>query len=63
MRVDATGSGRSRDLGDEFDLGAELRAGRTVRLLANFGIFLPGDVFGAPAHSALKADLGVEFRF
>jgi hypothetical protein len=63
MRADATGASRTRDVGSEIDLAAEWRSSRFTRLVANVGVFLPGDVFGDPAHTALKMDLGVEFRF
>lgn len=63
LRADATGSGRSRDVGHEIDLAADYQASPSTRLTANLGLFRPGDVFGDAAHSAWKLDLAVEFKF
>ena len=63
MRVDATGSKLTRDIGYEVDFSAELAASKHVRLPANVGVFRPGDIFGRGARTALKFDLGVEYRF
>ncbi len=63
MRVDASGTHRTHDVGNEIDLAAEYRASTFVRVNANVGLLLPGDIFGDDAHSALKIDLGVEFKF
>jgi hypothetical protein len=63
MRVDATGTRRTRDIGQELDFSAELLASTHVRLPLNFGVFRPGDIFGQGARTAVKFDLGVEYRF
>jgi hypothetical protein len=63
MRVDATGTKRTRDIGHELDFSAEYLASSHVRLPLNFGVFRPGDIFGQGARTAVKFDLGVEYRF
>lgn len=63
MRVDATGTKRTRDLGYEIDVSAEHVASKHVRLPLNVGVFRPGDIFGHGARTAVKFDLGVEYRF
>jgi hypothetical protein len=49
--------------GQEVDVSAEITASTHVRLPLNFGMFLPGDIFGRAARTAMKFDFGVEYRF
>lgn len=63
MRIDATGTGRTRDIGYEVDFSAEYQASTHVRLPLNIGVFRPGDIFGRGARTAVKFDVGLEYRF
>jgi hypothetical protein len=63
MRVDPTGTKKTRDIGYEIDFGGEFQASKHVRIPVNLGFFRPGDIFGHGARTAAKFDLGLEYRF
>ena len=59
----ATGSGLTRQVGQEVDLNATYRLDRYGSLFLFLGWFTPGRVYGEAADDAFKAEVGIEVRF
>lgn len=59
----ATGTRITGDVGTEVDLNVVYNVDRQVTVFGFLGWFRPGLVYGSSADDALKAEVGIAFRF